>query len=340
MNRDDAEARGGFTLIEILVVIAVIGMLAGLTLAGVQRARESARRISCATNLRQFGLALAQHHGQTGHFPSPMPPRRLLPGMPKPTARLDEFSGLYEILPMLEQIPLYNSINLDVRGGRNATANQTSCAIQVAMFLCPSDGYTSSARPFGPLNYRFDVASPAPLSDFHDAPAQLGAFSPLHVLSAAEITDGLSSTVGMSERLVGGGSSTSFRRDRDFWYAGVYGPGPRPSPETLLTLCDSLRSAPSEFCGRFGYSWAGNSSVDAWFNHVVPPNAEIADCDAGEGKPEAALDSVLTARSLHDGGVWVLLMDGSTRFVRDGINLATWRALGTRSGGETASADF
>jgi hypothetical protein len=81
--------------------------------------------------------------------------------------------------------------------------------------------------------------------------------------------------------------------------------------------------------------------VDTWFNHVAPPNAKLADCSSREmaSTPFATQDAAVTARSLHSGGVWVLMMDGSTRFVRDGINLATWRALGTRSGGETVAAD-
>jgi hypothetical protein len=246
------------------------------------------------------------------------------------------------MLPMLEQMPLYNSTNIYIRLSAYSPANRTSHETRVATFLCPSDSYVASARPFGPLNYRFDIAAPDPVLDRHHAPSRLGAFTLMQYVSAAEITDGLSQTVGMSERLVGGGSMTAFDRGRDFWYTGIYGPGPRPSPETLLTLCGSLRSSPSEFWGRFGYSWAGSSAVDIWFNHVAAPNAKLPDCSSGSfaGTPYTTRDSAVTARSLHGGGVWVLMMDGSTRFVRDGINLATWRALGTRSGGEAMTADF
>ncbi len=59
---------GGFTLIELLVVITVIGLLVALTLRALSAAREASRRLTCASNLRQVGLALQQHHEAPGEF--------------------------------------------------------------------------------------------------------------------------------------------------------------------------------------------------------------------------------------------------------------------------------
>ena len=61
---------GGFTLVEMLVVIAIIGILMGLVMPAVNIAREAGRRLTCKNNLKQLGLAAQQHVAKTGYFPS------------------------------------------------------------------------------------------------------------------------------------------------------------------------------------------------------------------------------------------------------------------------------
>src|SRR5829696_1036913 len=101
--------RRGFTLIELLVVIAIIGVLIALLLPAVQQAREAARRVQCANNLKQIMLAAANYEAGFGLTPvfTPSWQRSTDTGL---------FSGLTRLLPFLEQSDLYDSINFSVPG--------------------------------------------------------------------------------------------------------------------------------------------------------------------------------------------------------------------------------
>ena len=133
-----------FTLIELMVVVALIAVLIALLLPAVQAAREAARRAQCANNLKQIGLALSDYHSQTRVFP-PGRTRSVIDGQGHC------FSALAQILPQLEQAVLYNAINFDHSADRSVQ-NITVRAAIIESFICPSDFFKILRSGSGPTS--------------------------------------------------------------------------------------------------------------------------------------------------------------------------------------------
>src|SRR5436190_22133451 len=102
--------RGGFTLVELLVVIAIIGVLVALLLPAVQAARESARRMSCTSNLRQMGLAMHNYHDTSQAFPIGVSNDIVGAG----NGSDSNWTWPARILPFIEQSALYSQLNVGI----------------------------------------------------------------------------------------------------------------------------------------------------------------------------------------------------------------------------------
>ena len=104
---------GGFTLVELLVVITIIGIMVGMLVPAVQVARESARKAECWNNLRQMGLAVKQHLAAKGYYPSggdihlPQLPNYMTNGYPNESVT-QGLGWAYQILPYLGEGNVYN----------------------------------------------------------------------------------------------------------------------------------------------------------------------------------------------------------------------------------------
>ncbi len=120
--------RPGFTLVELLIVMAIIGILVGLLMPAVQWAREAANRTQCANNLKQIALAMHQYENNNGT----LPPSRIVFDLSTGSS-----SGTWAvlILPYLEHINLYNAWNLDVPYYQQS---ETARKTPVLSYFCPS----------------------------------------------------------------------------------------------------------------------------------------------------------------------------------------------------------
>ena len=334
-------SRPAFTLIELLVVIAIIAILIGLLLPAVQKVREAAARIKCANNLKQIGLA-AHNYMDTNNG---LPPNGNYAWSGSGVTVTNAWSAAARILPQIEQENLFRGIDFTV----SYNAQPGISSKRVATYMCPSE---VNDRGFGtdptygnkhwPINYALNLGTwPVLTAKATAMRTGDGAFAPNRGFRPADFTDGMSNTLAAAEvkaftnRVTGSSNATTY-------------PTPPPPPANPAEV-------PSYPLGAFNpnafthVEWVDGKVHETGFTTVFPPNTKVPFTSGGtvydvdfvtatESSPGDTFAAV-TSRSYHSGGVNVLLMDGGVRFVRDSIPLPTWRALGTRAGGEVVG-DF
>ncbi|MGC8642045.1 MAG: DUF1559 domain-containing protein [Isosphaeraceae bacterium] len=343
------QARAGMTLIELLVVVFIIGLLIALFLPAVISSRGAVRRAECVNNLRQLGVAIQSFEVGTGYFPSGAPGVRQTIGGRVGVAVPREHSPLLQILSYLDADPVAKSANLTLRYDFGDTPeNATVSRTHLSVFLCPSETSPLLAAPTGPTSYRANLGPGPYLIDMSARPignypgGGEGPFVFGRNLSPGDFKDGLSNTVFMSEKLMGDNNPAVFTVARDFWCAGLPGPD-YPEANTLVAICAAAPRGVPPHVSTGGESWYTSGFDTTFYNHTVIPNARVAGCkiEGTDPTPETSgnFGGVFGASSLHGGGVNAMMGDGAVKFVKDSIDLAVWRALATRAGGESAT-DF
>jgi len=187
--------RPGFTIVELLVVVAIIATLVALLLPAVQSAREAARRTQCSNNLKQLGLALHEYHNTHQRFPAGVVAE-------SDSAKSGDFrdgdhSGFALLLPFLEQQNLHDLYDFASpwRSDNNRTARQT----RLNVFLCPSSGSEvpqDGGVTGAPIDFAF---SKGPRAYLCAEAAGGGMFDINSRVRIPEVTDGLSRTFAIGE---------------------------------------------------------------------------------------------------------------------------------------------
>jgi prepilin-type N-terminal cleavage/methylation domain-containing protein/prepilin-type processing-associated H-X9-DG protein len=331
--------RRGFTAIELLVVLGIVSILAGLLLPAVAAAREAARAAVCKTRLRDLCLASHHYSGTHGTLPAYSQPG-------SSDGHYSCFSVQAQLLPFLEQAATFELLNFvapmkppNAFGSYAWAAQATAMNSGVPAFLCPSDVGNFA----GGVNFRTNLGvGPSFWTSAEHPDSGNGVFAGIVVYPRrlVDIVDGLSKTAMFSERITGSGVAENLTAPQDVNGIVVVW-GDVQTADQVLQVCNATAGlAPGSVASypHSGKYWAVGNLLHGWYNHTATPNWPARDCGwlnmfSGHG--------MATARSRHGGGVNLGLCDGSVRFVADSVEIKFWRALSTRSGLEALDlADF
>ena len=338
-----SSGRRGVTLVEMLVVIAIIGVLVGLLLPAVQSARESSRRTQCANNLKQLGIANHAYLSSQGTFPpggrsygftQEYPHRQ---GTPDDTIR--NMNGMLLLLPAIDQQPLYNQFDMTAAFGNSnqvsgrplqspdavASGNAALTVNVIPSLNCPSDPasrFMSSRSDAGerpdlnrnsaitPAKTNYDFISN--FNDFrtfnfwrdHQTRQQRYMFGENSTTTPAHVRDGLSNTFMMSERTLL--SITNPDSSANWAYRG--------SQQVGLDPVSGYCSAAVPMQG-----------LNIWMNGtIVTPKVGIRGC-------------WYRVASLHPGGCNFAFGDGAVRFITEDVPVATLESLSRMADGGPAT---
>jgi prepilin-type N-terminal cleavage/methylation domain-containing protein/prepilin-type processing-associated H-X9-DG protein len=319
-----SSVRRGFTLIELLVVIAIIAILIGLLLPAVQKIREAANRMKCSNNLKQIALGCHNYHDVVGKLPN----------------AYDAKTGVswhVLLLPYVEQDNLYKQFDMVNPSFSHAIVgrNDPHGLVKIRLYQCPSSPLTTQA--FGAPNNTNGTSDLIPAGT--GQPAAIPHYYGVNGPRGTNPATGQPYPTGTAlHEGVSAATSGMFQRDGEITLASV-------SDGTSNTMMIAEMSWVSPQYGTRYRSWVRGG--DEYAGVVTGRPAFVVSCR----NVTNGINAIFTANlivpfndvpfgSMHPGGMNAAFGDGSVRFLRQTLSIATYRALASRDGGEVFTENF
>jgi len=311
-----------------MVTVSVIGVLVGLLLPAVQNAREAARRVECANNLRQLALAAQGFHTATGSFP---------PARAQNAVVGDTWGHIARLLPYIEQNVVFKG--LDLSKPINDSANMDAWTAAIPVLRCPSDTnrlFTSNSPLALPSwtknNYRGNGGNDTGEVNSAGVEKNNGVFVAGRKITIAHIADGTSNTALFSEAVLGDGDDNVISKPGDWFAISPVSHDRKDIYAALQAVTPASGSSAQVSYG--GREYLTGQYLVTRYNHIMLPNGPSGVVPNGTDLITAINTGAqaTTASSGHPGGVNLALADGAVRFIKNEIDITTWWSLGSICG--------